>query len=774
MLILPFPVDLNAPKMLKKNFASAITAFLLINSHFMLAQNTSRQEWFPFQKENKKWCYVSSLDGSVLGNLEFDSVTGFWNQPVARVMNKRKWGVVDTSGKMIAKTAYSEAIVDFSAETIFLRKQGSDKTGLCNFQGTFINPFRYEVCEYKNERNLREPVSFSDCGEFVTPVSFIHIENKPVYVARKKRSDEAYVVISRKGVTLLDADKTKGEKGQNIYYYLNDDRIVDSYAIPFSATSYNRRELVRMGKTEGKKSLFALDKETGYSVIDASGTELLPGTFFQEVSVIMPFVYHDPERGDLSVFKFKKMLRWGVMDENGRELIPAEYTAVDFHNGQIYCRLFNGRSIVYDASLIVLPAKHGNFFEHDRFLEGYDRIQSGKQQGVAKVDGAQIIEPKWDHIYTFNNTPLFICRNFRTNHAFYDNPYYPGETAVYDGNGKLIFRRDTEDYRGLSQRLAVFETSGKVELVDVTNGTVIACKEIDYRSDPGGMYRKSYHIGHYRFSENVLMFYAEEGWTAFDTLGKVLLRSSVEGAETTEALSGEERLEFDKHGRVILRSDIQGFENAEALFLENRNLGIHYYTIGKAERVIETGGKVIRLNVYRIAYEKLDNRIYCYAEDSMKIYSTAGDRIFSMRKSYSNNAAQPIRKLFANTQLDSLYLLSEGTDHFLLDYHFRPLIETGFQKMQGTRHNIIATDKNNREYLLLDNGKPALSKAYVKIEEYEAFFICHNESSFDLYDSRGKLRFEGASNLKIEKDYISFRHDRRKVWMNYGGKVYRD
>lgn len=729
-------------------FASVIAFFLLTVSHFMLAQNTSTQEWFPFQKENKKWCYVSGLDGTVLGNLEFDSVTGFWNQPVARVMNKGKWGVVDTSGKLIAKTAYSEAIIDFSYETILLRKQGSPKTGLCNFRGTFINPFRYEVCEYSNERDLPEPVSFSDGGEFVTPVSFIHIENKPVYVARKKRSDEAYVVISSKGVVLLDADKTKGEKGQNLYYYLNDDRIVDSYAIPFGATSsYRRRELIRMGKTEGKKSLFALDKETGYSVIDASGAELLPGTFFQEVSVIMPFVYHDPERGDLSVFKFMKMLRWGVMDENGRVLIPAEYTAVDFYNGQIYCRLYDGRNIVYDSNLMLLPAKHGNFFQHDHYLEGYDRIKSGKQEGVAKIGGEQIIEPKWDYVYAFNYTPLFIAKNFRRNHYFYDNPYYQGETVLYDGDGKLIFRRETDDVRQLNGLLAVFETPGKVELVNVNSGTVIACNEIGYKSDPGKMYGigASNHLGQYRFSEHVLMFFAEEGWTAFDTLGK-----------------------------VIMRSDVEGFESAEVLFFENGNLGIHYHTTGKAERVIETGGKVIRMNAHMIQYEKLDKRIYCYSEDSMKVYSTAGDRVFAMRKNYSNNIVQPVRKLFGNTQLDSLYLLYKGTDHFLLDYHFRPLIETGFQKMQATRHNIIATDKNNREYLLLDNGQPALSKPYVKIEPYDAFFICHNESSFDLYDSKGKLRFEGASDLKIDIDYISFMHDKRKVWMNYGGKVYRD
>ena len=102
-----------------------------------MSQPASRWQAF---KENNRWGFIDSAENIVIPN-RYEAVLGF-NQGLANVRRKGKWGLIDTTGKRQIRFRFDAPIwFDEEGMSIVSRK-GS--YGLIDRSGEMILPFKYE------------------------------------------------------------------------------------------------------------------------------------------------------------------------------------------------------------------------------------------------------------------------------------------------------------------------------------------------------------------------------------------------------------------------------------------------------------------------------------------------------------------------------------------------------------------------------------------------------------------------------------------------------
>ncbi len=459
-------------------------------------------------KQNDKWGTIG-YNGEVLLENEFDEIHFLKasNNQILRVyVNEEKYGVIDSTGKVVVEVMYEE-VGEFNEGRIPVKRNG--KWGFMDQKGNEIIPCIYEKVLNFSEGlagvRLKRRWGFVDrngeiildhnyrrVGQFSNGLAWAAITSKSGYINKKGeeviafeftqcfdfegdiarvRDGSDYGIINKEGQFVLRPKYPKIEAfnryGLAITYYGGGDYgVINRQGEKICNEKFERifpySDGMAMVRSKGK---FGFINEKGVLAIPLQFSRL--EAFSEDRAAFM-------EKG-----------RWGFIDKNGKKIIPAEYSkCLSFNEGKavVYKGYRNSGLIDETGKYFIEPSvdrildftegrglvrtkEHRHYFitEENRLYKGYfnggsafkDGIASvkiGSKWGIINLNGIEIIPPKYAKIEAFNRGYAKVqIRRF---------------SGVADLNGKVIIEPEYEYISYLGGNLFRVERGDRLGYID--------------------------------------------------------------------------------------------------------------------------------------------------------------------------------------------------------------------------------------------------------------------------------------------------------------------
>lgn len=277
-----------------------------------IKKNGPGSDLYPFKDKNRKWGYVNTT-GKIMVEPQYDEAYDFsegFAQVSRLINNKYAWGYINTTGKEVIPCKYAKTF-DFSEGLAMVASKDSpnNKYGFINYKGELVIPelYGYNLQDWNGNKfsegliALRSGFNYGIINrknEIFLPFNYSRISNFSEGIAVVSDGNDMYLFNHKK------------EMNRSSYKY------VDEFSEGLAPVCTN---YVSSG--------MHLDGKDGF--IDRTGKTIINPLY----EVAAPF------KEGLAAVKYKaeesgKRNLWGFIDKNARQVIPPQYDLVtDFSEG---------------------------------------------------------------------------------------------------------------------------------------------------------------------------------------------------------------------------------------------------------------------------------------------------------------------------------------------------------------------------------------------------------------------------------------------------------
>ena len=341
-----------------------------------------------------KWGFIDKLGKEVVP-LKYDEVWGF-DEGLAAVMLNGNWGYINKSGKLVLPLKYDDAS-DFSEGLTSVKLKG--KWGVIDKSGKEVVPPKYDKVWIFKEGlagvKLKGKWGFIDkSGKEVVPLKYNGIFSFHEGLAMVElNGKESYINKSGKEVVPLKYE------GLGRFY-----------------------EGLAYVKLNGK-----------WGFVDKSGKEVVPlkydgaGSFSEGLAIVG--------------LNGKR----GFVDKSGKEVVPLKYDETrGFNEGLAGVNLKGKWGFIDKSGKLVVPLKYDSV---DLFYEGLASVKLNGKYSYINKSGKEVVPPKYDNVWIFKEGLVRVELN--------------GKWGYINKSGKVVVPLKCEDVRDFEEGLAAVKLNGK-------------------------------------------------------------------------------------------------------------------------------------------------------------------------------------------------------------------------------------------------------------------------------------------------------------------------
>ena len=329
-----------------------------------------------------KWGFIDKLGKEVVP-LKYDEVWGF-DEGLAAVMLNGNWGYINKSGKLVLPLKYDDAS-DFSEGLTSVKLKG--KWGVIDKSGKEVVPPKYDKVWIFKEGlagvKLKGKWGFIDkSGKEVVPLKYNGIFSFHEGLAMVElNGKESYINKSGKEVVPLKYEGLGRFYEGLAYVKLNGKwGFVDKSGKEVVPLKYDE-----VGYFSEGLAIVGLNGKRGF--VDKSGKEVVP-------------LKYDETRGfneGLAGVNLKG--KWGFIDKSGKLVVPLKYDSVDlFYEGLASVKLNGKYSYINKSGKEVVPPKYDNVWI---FKEGLVRVELNGKWGYINKSGKVVVPLKCEDVRDF-------------------------------------------------------------------------------------------------------------------------------------------------------------------------------------------------------------------------------------------------------------------------------------------------------------------------------------------------------------------------------------
>lgn len=345
------------------------------------------------------------------------------------ILNKdSKYGVIDTSGKVIVEPIYDNVKIPNPEKAVFICKEADkfiavnnlnekifteyEEIDAISLNGTVSNiPYEKTVLKYK--KNGKYGIINFEGKEITKPIyeEIKGLENKETELLIKLNGK--YGVINVKGAKLIKpeynnivADGFYTDKDKyGLSGYIVSNKTTEGYIYGYINNKY--KKVLKVEHNEIERILDTKNEEDTYLIASKNGKYGI----IKNGKVLTNYAYQGIEYdSESSLFEIEKSEKYGIIDYNGRIIIPIEYTGIEIKGIYIYAYTDTEEMIVYNMQgERVRDLKYASITKTQN--ENYQiTINEDGFYGIINGKNEELVENKYSYIeYLFDD--YFIVAN---------------------------------------------------------------------------------------------------------------------------------------------------------------------------------------------------------------------------------------------------------------------------------------------------------------------------------------------------------------------------
>ena len=375
-----------------------------------------------------KWGFIDKLGKEVVP-LKYDEVWGF-DEGLAAVMLNGNWGYINKSGKLVLPLKYDDAS-DFSEGLTSVKLKG--KWGVIDKSGKEVVPPKYDKVWIFKEGlagvKLKGKWGFIDkSGKEVVPLKYNGIFSFHEGLAMVElNGKESYINKSGKEVVPLKYEGLGRFYEGLAYVKLNG---------KWGFVDKSGKEVVPLKYDEVgyfSEGLANVELNGKWGFVDKSGKEVVPlkydgaGSFSEGLAIVG--------------LNGKR----GFVDKSGKEVVPLKYDETrGFNEGLAGVNLKGKWGFIDKSGKLVVPLKYDSV---DLFYEGLASVKLNGKYSYINKSGKEVVPPKYDNVWIFKEGLVRVELN--------------GKWGYINKSGKVVVPLKCEDVRDFEEGLAAVKLNGK-------------------------------------------------------------------------------------------------------------------------------------------------------------------------------------------------------------------------------------------------------------------------------------------------------------------------
>ena len=333
-----------------------------------------------------KWGFIDK-SGKEVVPIKYDNVWGF-DEGLSRVKLKGKWGFIDKSGKEVVPPKY-DGVYAFNEGLAMVKLNG--KKSYINKSGKEVVPPKYDDVYAFNEGlavvELNGKQGFVDkSGKEVVPLKYDVVWSFSEGLASVRLNGKwGFVDKSGKEVVPLKYENVWKFREGLVDVKLNGKwGFIDKSGKEVVPIKYDYVD----NFSEGLASV-RLNGKCGY--INKSGKEVVP----------LKYEYEDVGYFSEGLAGVELKGKWGFIDKSGKEVVPLKYEDVRaFSEGLAMVELNGKWGCINKSGKEVVPLKY-EYEDVGYFSEGLVMAKLNGKWGYINKSGKEVVPPKYDDMYYF-------------------------------------------------------------------------------------------------------------------------------------------------------------------------------------------------------------------------------------------------------------------------------------------------------------------------------------------------------------------------------------
>ena len=376
-----------------------------------------------------KWGFIDK-SGKEVVPLKYDKVWGF-DEGLAGVKLKGKWGFIDKSGKEVVPLKYEDVGL-FSEGLASVKLKG--KWGVIDKSGKEVVPPKYDKVWIFSEGlagvKLKGKCGFIDKSDKeVVPLKYDKVWSFSEGLAVVKLKGKwGYINKSGKEVVPLKYDNEEWYFDEGLAY------VVLNGKCGFVDKSGKEVVPLKYDATGGFNEGLAGVKLNGkWGFVDKSGKEVVP-------------LNYDATGGfNEGLAGVKLNGKWGFVDKSGKEVVPLNYDETrGFNEGLAAVELKGKCGFIDKSGKLVVPLKYDGVH---LFYEGVAIVELNGKWGYINKSGKEVVSPKYEDGESFEEGLAMVELN--------------GKWGYINKSGKEVVPLKCEDVRDFEEGLAAVKLNGK-------------------------------------------------------------------------------------------------------------------------------------------------------------------------------------------------------------------------------------------------------------------------------------------------------------------------
>ena len=376
-----------------------------------------------------KWGFIDK-SGKEVVPLKYDKVWGF-DEGLAGVKLKGKWGFIDKSGKEVVPLKYEDVGL-FSEGLASVKLKG--KWGVIDKSGKEVVPPKYDKVWIFSEGlagvKLKGKCGFIDKSDKeVVPLKYDKVWSFSEGLAVVKLKGKwGYINKSGKEVVPLKYDNEEWYFDEGLAYVVLNGKcgFVDKSGKEVVPLKYDG-----VGVFSEGLAYVVLNGKCGF--VDKSGKEVVP-------------LKYDATGGfNEGLAGVKLNGKWGFVDKSGKEVVPLNYDETrGFNEGLAAVELKGKCGFIDKSGKLVVPLKYDGVH---LFYEGVAIVELNGKWGYINKSGKEVVSPKYEDGESFEEGLAMVELN--------------GKWGYINKSGKEVVPLKCEDVRDFEEGLAAVKLNGK-------------------------------------------------------------------------------------------------------------------------------------------------------------------------------------------------------------------------------------------------------------------------------------------------------------------------
>lgn len=356
-------------------------------------------------KINSKWGFINE-NGSLAIEAKYSEVSNFDKYKLARVVNKDKWGMINSKGEIIMP-------IEFFNDTFYSDWESSDLMVVTKFNG--LLGLNYSEGVYDRNGNLVIPTIYDNIY-----ITHIVDENK------QHIKHEIYASLNSKW-GMIDS------KNKIIIPFVYESRdCIRGFENEFAAVKVNER----WGFVNGKGILVI---PTSYEQVNDFNGKMFEvrnkgkwGLIDLNFNEIIPCEYESIELDPKEYYKLKKENKWGIFGLNNIQILPCEYENVDFLSKSYFRVKKNGKIGVVDRnnkSVIDLIYEDVKYITFELLA-----VKKNNKWGIIDNGNNIVCDFKYDNVNHFS-----VEKSNKNKDLIYVQVEFNGKEILIDTKCKCVY-----------------------------------------------------------------------------------------------------------------------------------------------------------------------------------------------------------------------------------------------------------------------------------------------------------------------------------------------